>query len=264
MSGATTTSHPSAGTIRRVATTAQVTDFDRRLAFSEGWGNAWSGIALNRSNYTDSTGRQSGGGRLDLTTGPTSNPGWYSEDSIQSIFWNLNQQVGFKPIHDAMTGILFRSGAPVTSIHPFTAAFNATAPGSASALAGLLTGQGISAASNDPYGIQEGNNGGVAAALPMYQTATVGGAVIQACVSNEAGSGNKLGTYAYIRFNAPANRTYQFVVNGPVGQPDFDIYRGGLIARTSNSVSLGAGDYVLAVNDLSNSGAKPCFNVSIQ
>jgi hypothetical protein len=30
---------------------------DRRLAFSEGWGNAWSGIALGRSNYVDSGGR---------------------------------------------------------------------------------------------------------------------------------------------------------------------------------------------------------------
>ena len=29
---------------------------DRRVAFSEGWGNAWSGIALARSNYTDSSG----------------------------------------------------------------------------------------------------------------------------------------------------------------------------------------------------------------
>ena len=35
---------------------------DRRLAFSEGWGNAWSGIALGRSNYTDSVGAGAGAG----------------------------------------------------------------------------------------------------------------------------------------------------------------------------------------------------------
>jgi hypothetical protein len=41
---------------------------DRRLAFSEGWGNAWSGIALGRSNYVDSGGaRQAEGGNLDLS-----------------------------------------------------------------------------------------------------------------------------------------------------------------------------------------------------
>ncbi|REM28242.1 hypothetical protein DSI31_17690, partial [Mycobacterium tuberculosis] len=74
---------------------------DRRLAFSEGWGNGWSGIALGRSNYVDSGGPgQAQGGSLDLTKGPTAtNPGWFSESSIQSIFWNLNQQAGFKPIH---------------------------------------------------------------------------------------------------------------------------------------------------------------------
>jgi len=88
--------------------------------------------------------------------------------------------------------------------------------------------------------------------------------VTQACVSNDAGTGNKLGNFSYVRFAAPANRSYQIVVNGgPSGSnPDFDIFRGGLIARTGNTVSLSAGEYVLAVTDLSSLDA--CFNVSIQ
>jgi hypothetical protein len=242
---------------------------DRRLAFSEGWGNGWSGIALERNNYVDSLGpRQADGNSVNLSVGPTTNPGWYREGSIHSIFWNLNQQVGFKPIHDAMTGILFRSGAPVSSIHPFTAAFNATAPGSASALAGLLGGQNISTAANDPYGDNETNAGGSPTVpnvvQPMYRTAAVGGTT-QACVSNVAGNDNKLGSFAYLRFTAPASRDYQFTVNGPSGaNPDFDIFRGGLIPRASNKVSLGAGDYVVAVNDLNNAGSPTCFNVTIQ
>jgi hypothetical protein len=242
---------------------------DRRLAFSEGWGNGWSGIALGRSNYVDSVGaQQSRGGNVNLAVGPSTNPGWFREASIHSIFWNLNQQVGFKPIHDAMTGIAFRAGAPVTSIHPFTAAFNSATPSSASALAGLLTGQSISAAANDPYGDSETNNGGsppVSGALPMYSARITAPASTQACVSNTAGGGNKLGGYAYVRFTAPASRDYQFAVGAPVGaQADFDIYRGGLITRSSDKVSLGAGDYVLAVSDLNNSGASTCFTVSIQ
>lgn len=244
---------------------------DRRLAFSEGWGNGWSGIALGRNNYVDSVGaQQARGGNVNLAVGPATNPGWYREGSIQSIFWNLNQQVGFKPIHDAMTGILFRSGAPVSSIHPFTAAFNSASPGSASALAGLLSGQNISTAANDPYGDNETNSGGLPAipnvVQPMYRLATVGGAPTQACVSNIEGDDNKLGSFAYLRFNAPANRDYQFTVNGgPAGaNPDFDIFRGGLVSRSSNKVSLGAGEYVLAVSDLNNSGASTCFNVTIQ
>jgi hypothetical protein len=244
---------------------------DRRLAFSEGWGNGWSGIALGRNNYVDSLGpRQARGGNVNLSAGPATNPGWYREGSIQSIFWNLNQQVGFKPINDAMTSILFRGGAPVSSIHPFTAAFNATTPGSASVLANLLSGQNISTTANDPYGDTETNGGGLPAVpnvvQPMYRTATVGGAPTQACVSNLDGDDNKLGSFAYLRFTAPANRDYQFTVNGgPVGtNPDFDIFRGGLVARSSNKVSLGAGDYVLAVSDINNFGSSTCFNVTIQ
>lgn len=242
---------------------------DRRLAFSEGWGNAWSGIALGRRNYVDSVGPQQslwpGGANIDLAAGAATEPGWYREPSIQSIFWNLNQQVGFRPIHDTLTGNQFRSSTAVTSIHPFAAAFNAVAPASAASLAVLLAGQNIHAA-NDPYGSAETNDGGMPITLPMYRSATVGGAPTQACVSNTKGSDNKLGNFSYLRFTAPVSRSYQIVVNGgPAGSsPDFDIFRGGFIARESNAVSLPAGEYVLAVSDLNNSGALTCFNVSIQ
>jgi len=242
---------------------------DRRLAFSEGWGNAWSGIALERRNYVDSGGPQQSTAQfsinIDLGAGAATTPGWYREPSIQSVFWNLNQQVGFKPIHDALTSVQFRGSAAVTSIHPFSAAFNAVAPGSAAALAALLTGQSISAAPNDPFGDAETNNGGIPVTIPMYRNAAVGGGITQACVSDDAGtdSNNKLGNYAYVRFTVPASRSYQILVNGPPGAiPDFDIFRGGPVARTGNTASLPAGEYVLAVTNLGT--GDPCFDVSIQ
>jgi hypothetical protein len=241
---------------------------DRRLAFSEGWGNAWSGIALERRNYVDSGGPQQSAAQfsinIDLGAGAATVPGWFREPSIQSIFWNLNQQVGFKPIHDALTSAQFRGGAAVTSIHPFSAAFNAVAPGNAAALATLLTGQNISSAPSDPFGTAETNNGGIPSTLPMYRSAALGGGVTQACVSDDAGTDNKLGNYSYVRFSIPASGSYQIVVTGPPGSiPDFDIFRGGLVARTGNTVSLSAGEYVLAVTNL-GSAADPCFDVSIQ
>ena len=241
---------------------------DRRVAFSEGWGNAWSGIALARSNYTDSAGpSQAQGANVDLTTGPASNPGWYREASVHSILWNLNSQVGFKPIHDAMTGP-FKSGLPVTSIHPFTAAFNAAAPGSASALAGLLAGQAISTASNDPFGASETSNGGVSLALPMY----VNG-LAPACVTNQAGAGNKLGSYVYLRFSTTAG-SHQISVTGPsspASDPDWVVYSGGQIAASDGlgmsetaTVNLPAGESILVINDFKNSSANTCFTVSVQ
>jgi hypothetical protein len=239
---------------------------DRRVAFSEGWGNAWSGIALGRSNYTDSAGPgQAQGANMDLTVGPASNPGWFREASIQSILWNVNNQVGFKPIHDTMTGP-FKSGLPVTSIHPFAAAFNVAASGSSSALAGLLAGQNISTAPNDPFGISETNNGTVSQALPMY----VNG-LTPACVTNQAGSGNKLGSYVYLRFSVAAAGSHQVSVTGPAGSdPDWVVYNGGQIAASNGlgtseiaTVSLPAGESVLVINDYNNSSANTCFSVTI-
>ncbi|WP_431274394.1 hypothetical protein ACQ858_20585 [Variovorax ureilyticus] len=247
---------------------------DRRVAFSEGWGNAWSGIALGRSNYTDSAGPgQAQGANMNLTVGPGANPGWYREASIHSILWNLNSQVGFKPIHDTLTGS-FKSGLPVTSIHPFTAAFNAAAPGSSSVLAGLLAGQNITV--NDAFGTGEGNFGGIAAlqpiVLPMYRSAAVGGGITQACVSNLAGSDNKLGSYVYLRFSVAAAGSHEISVAGPAGSdPDWVVYSGGQIAASNGlgtsetaTVGLPAGESVLVINDYNNSSANTCFNVTIK
>ena len=43
---------------------------DMRVAFSEGWGNAWSGMALATQFYTDSAGTgQQSGSRVHLVVG---------------------------------------------------------------------------------------------------------------------------------------------------------------------------------------------------
>ena len=248
---------------------------DRRAAFSEGWGNAWSGIALARNNYTDSVGQAQGqGANIDLTASGVVGPGWFREASIHTILWRLNSQVGFKPINDTLTGAAFKNGVAVTSIHPFTAAFGLAAPGSASVLAGLLTGEQISAAANDPFGVNETNDGGLGGAdgvLPMYRPATVGGST-RACVTNAAGADNKLGSYVYLRFSLPGAGTHTITVTGPTNaDPDFVLYAGRQVdqsrefgASETKAVSLPGGDNVLVINDYNNSSANTCFNVSIQ
>lgn len=251
---------------------------DRRLAFSEGWGNAWSGIALGRSNYTDSVGiGQSSGSALDLSAGPAAPQGWYREASIQTVLWNLHQQVGFKPIHDAMVAPAFRKGIAVTSIHPFTAAFKSLASaGAANALTSLLAAQNISSAA-DPFGGAETNDGtdGIApSALPMYRSAGLG-STTNVCVTNRFGADNKHGSYAYLRFAAPASRNYTIKVASPLlglaADPDITVFQGGEIARsealgTSETavVAVQAGDSVIAVNDYNNSSASTCFTVTIE
>ncbi|MGJ7582144.1 hypothetical protein ACSFA3_18320 [Variovorax sp. RHLX14] len=238
---------------------------DRRLAFSEGWGNAWSGIALARSTYTDAVGAgQQIGYSLDLTTGPQSNRGWFRETSIQAIFWNLERIAGFGPIHAAMTGAL-KSGLPMTSIHPFAAAYAVATPSQAGSLASLLQGQSISTSTADPWGDSETNNGGVALALPLYQQTNR-----QACVTSQAGQGNKLGRFAYVRFTLANSGNHRITVTGPASaDPDFEVYQAGRTAGsyggaagTENSLlALPAGESVLVIYDANATAS--CFTVSI-
>lgn len=246
---------------------------DARLAFSEGWGNAWSGIALARSNYVDSYGLAQGEGfEMDLSTGLSSNPGWFRELSIQSVLWNLHKQVGFLPIHAAMTGAL-RTGPALTTIYSFFSSLDAVSTAGSAALSTLLTDQNIHATPADPFGASETNSGGlpvVPTALPLYVDAVVG-TPVSACVSNVAGEWNKLGNHSYVKFNAPTAGSYAISVNGTAGtDPDFDLYESGLLATratdgTTESLTktLAAGVHVLSIVDYTNSGANTCFNVTI-
>jgi hypothetical protein len=248
---------------------------DRRLAFSEGWGNAWSGIALSRSNYTDSSGPGQGSSfAMNLSVGPASAKGWFNEASIQYVLWTLNQNIGFGPIHAVMTGPL-KGSIAVTSIHPFNDALKATSATAAAAFAPLLQSQMIDPMS-DAWGSTETNSGGSAVALPMYRSLTLGVALPGVCVSNNFGAqvgDNKLGNYAYLRLSVPLDKSYRISVVGVGGatDPDFRVYNAsGIVAKAGSSVTdseaadvpLHPGDYVLAVTDYENKGSSTCFTVS--
>lgn len=245
---------------------------DQRLAFSEGWGNAWSGIVLNRQNYTDSTGSgQAAGVNMDLSVNSETPKGWYGEAAVQTILWNLNNRDGFAGIYQAMTGGLGRTPA-VTSIHSFAAAYGAAAPYGQGDLALLLAAQSVSTSTNDPWATGETNDGGVPIVIPIYRPATAGaGGAFNACVTNQNGADNKLGSFAYLRVAVPSARVYQISVTGPTNaDPDFYVYAGSRLAASESpgdsemaSVSLPAGDVVIAVDDAKNSSSNTCFTIRI-
>lgn len=248
---------------------------DMRVAFSEGWGNGWSGIALGRNTYSDSSEAAQGRGFvLALDAGAPANPGWYSEFSIQYLFWRLNAQTGFGPIHDALASPAFKSGVPVTSIHAFAKVLRDRSPAAGGQLDPLLTSQSIRAGT-DGFGTDETNNAGDPQVLPIYAAALVGGTANTACVSNgfdPDGEGNKLRSYAYLRFPIQSAGSYTIRVdNGGAGSlPGFTVFRGGVVASAGNggsalavsTVNLNAGEHVLAVQNFQNASA--CFRVTIQ
>ena len=246
---------------------------DQRLAFSEGWGNAWSGIALNRQNYTDSMdSAQSTGLNMDLIGNPGGSSGWYREASIQAVLWQLNSRWGFAGIHQAMAGGL-RTTRTVTTIHAFAAAYAAVAPAAVSDLSTLLVAQSISGNTNDPWAVSETNRTGLPSGQPLYvPLAAASGSTATACVTNQNGVDNKVGNFAYVRVTVPVARSYQITVDGPGGSdPDFDVFAGARLASSLGlgtsevaTVGLPAGDVVLAVNDANHQASNTCFNIRVQ
>jgi hypothetical protein len=244
------------------------TDFlDIRVAFSEGWGNAWSGMALNQSFYADSNNtRQQSGFRLDLSQPVSDNPGWFKESSVQYMLYSLHSSAGFTPIFNAMTGAL-RTGTAVTTIHSFAAAVNDT--GAKSTLNSLLGQQSIGQ-NLDAYGAGETNNAGNAANLPIYRALTVGQPLANQCLSIARGLPNKLGNSLFYKFNVPAAREYIFRVTGGT-DPDFVVYQNGprgaglseVVGSEAARGTLQAGDGVIIISD-AQLQADTCYTVSIE
>jgi hypothetical protein len=267
---------------------------DMRVAFSEGWGNAWSGMALGTQFYTDSSGAgQASGFRINLAASPSSNRGWFNESSVQYLMyqWHANGGIGFTPIFNVLSA--FPSSLPaagaLSSIHAFAYQLKLAVPAQASAIDALLTGQSITMTS--PLGIGEANAGGITEVtlLPIYKEHTaVLGAAQQYCVTDEAGrggyEGNKLGAQVYVRIplSAAAQRiiTVQavtadsnpdFVHISPAGvKTNFDAAATTTETGTLNNVAAGTHlvvlyDYELVFGASAGTlnGAR-CFNLTVQ
>jgi hypothetical protein len=248
------------------------TDFlDIRVAFSEGWGNAWSGMVLNQNYYADSNDtRQQGGFSVDLSQ-PVANaslPGWYKESSVQYILYTLHQNssVGFTPIFNAMTGTL-RTGTAVTTIHSFAASL--TDPTAKSALNTLLGAQNIGQ-NLDQYGTNETNDSGNAANLPVYKALTINQTLSNQCLRTDRGTPNKLGNDLFYKFSVPTTREYTIRLNGGT-DPDFIVYQNGLLGGGFSEAAgieearapLEAGEAVLIINDAQLAG-NTCYTLSVQ
>lgn len=248
---------------------------DMRVAFSEGWGNAWSGMALGSPIYADSgQAGQAGGFTINVAQSPAANDqGWFSEDSVQFLMFSFHEAstVGFGPIFRVMTGPM-KSSAPFTAIHNFATLLKAEAPGGVAAINTLLQGQQISQ-QNDRFGAAETNNGGVAVALPIY-----GAVAGQHCVSAaEDRQDNKLGNFSFIKFDTPAGSRTLTVssVNGQTGSdPDFQVLAAdGTQAffdspdpdKETATLVLPAGTHVLALQDFELTvNSTRCFNFTVQ
>jgi hypothetical protein len=229
---------------------------DLRVAFGEGWGNAFSAMVTGQSVYRDASGpQQSKGASFDIEgasflSGPNPNPGWYSEWSVHELIFDLYDgdqdtlqdglELGFAPIYSVLTGRQ-RSAAPLTSIFTFIAALKEEQVADAPVIDSLVEAQQIAAVA-DGYGSGETNAGRPDSddVLPIYADLVINGGPVVVCSTDEftsdiTGSINKLGSRAYLRFSAVAAAatitvTATVVPPGEAGDPDFVLHQRGSIA----------------------------------
>jgi len=252
---------------------------DLRVAFSEGWGNAWSGMALGSPIYTDSGGSaQSGGFALDVSTPATgADRGAYSETSGQYLLWTAHQDaaIGFAPIYNALRALA--TSPTFTTLYSFAVQLKAAVPAAAATVTSTFAAQQI--ATQDALGTGETNNGGNAANLPVYKPYTVG-ATQNFCVRTDADSaddGNKLGRYVYIAFTASGSRTITATRNGGTfgspSDPDLLLVKADGSKVVANlettptqalTTTLPAGTHVLALEDYNlTSPSTSCFDLTV-
>jgi hypothetical protein len=186
---------------------------DMRVAFSEGWGYGWAGIALDNPILHDSFGpTQSQGGRDDLRVAPTgATVGWFQEATVQHLFWKYyqNPDIGFAGIYTVMTQL--RTSPAFTSIHNFNALLKQARPAAAPFITSSSAALNVNG--TDIYGSGETVTGGLATALPIYKSYGALGSTTQICLASQratgtaADRGNRLGDYGYLRFTLSGART---------------------------------------------------------
>ena len=263
---------------------------DFRVAFGEGWGNALSGMITDDTFYRDSSGQQQANGwYADVNNNDAVKAGWFNEDSVQSILYDIydndsepqdNIALGLGPIYSVLSDTNYRNQPYFTTIYTFIERLKNQQPLVSNAIDTLLSNQQIFGSADN--GLNETNDGGIASVLPVYKTANIGGASIQVCSVNDAGTYNKLGNTAFITFQVTSTGPHTFTVTesggATVSDPDMRLFKDGNYVTGSESETVGeeilttnltsTGTYQLEIYDWNNyddteNAGSYCFDLQI-
>jgi hypothetical protein len=271
---------------------------DMRVAFSEGLGNVVSAIVKADTRYHDAVGPgQANGFSFDVEENFGPNPGWYSEESVQEILYDLfdgdadgtdNIALGFSPLYAVLINQQ-RDTTAVTSIFSFISGLKADRPADAANIDVLLSGQEIAAVA-DKFGTGEANSGTPASpdVLPVYHNIAVDGPAVNVCsiddfqsVQGGMGAFNNLGAREFLPFTITSPGIYGFTVAAttmPLGtdsDPEIVLHQRGEIFRSESDDPnletfdrvMTPGEYVLEVYEFGNVDlgtlGRTCFDVEI-
>lgn len=261
---------------------------DLRVAFGEGWGNAFGAMVLNDPQYRDSFSGSSGDSGFNIESAVVSNPGWFSEFSIHKLLWDWfdpanepadSVSLGFTPIYNVMTASQPFTDA-LTSIFPFTRVLKANNPAAGSGINALLAEHGINPITDD-YGATETVFALNPNVVPIY-TDVFPNTPVALCGINAYGEYNKLSNRRFLRFQSATSRSVSITVTATSGgasaDPDIIVWRRGSIVALGEvtgvteilQVPVQAGTYVIEIYDYNHidqdtgtGGASTCMNVSI-
>jgi hypothetical protein len=236
---------------------------DMRLAFGEAWGTAFAAMATGDAVYKDTFGagqRQSFSVDVEQRPSRTNpNPGWFNEESLQSLIFDLYDNgrdvppgslvvddlaLGFGPIWRAFT-TEHRTTRALTSVFPFVDALKVARPADESLIDNLTRSQRI-ADVHDAYGTGQTNFG-----LPtkrtlaevsldfnaVYSNVAVGATLQNVCSLDDytsplTGAENKLASRRFVRFTVtnPGPHTITVRARAPLNaaaDPDLVLHLGG-------------------------------------
>ena len=256
---------------------------DIRVAFGEGFANAMSAIATDNPVYFDTSGpNQSTGWFMNIENETPENPGWFSEASIQRIFYDLydshndgsdNLSLGFKPLFKAMV-TKERNTKAFTSLFTFITALKSENPLEKNAIDNIVASENISPI-RDIYGDYRTNSVQGMYTKPVYRNLKTGKWVNQ-CNQNNFGVYNKLGNRTYMKIKINASDIYTISAKpygGDYGDPDIVLYKAEYPFKSMGmsplegassdelTVNLTPGDYIAEVYDASFNNS--CFVVSL-
>lgn len=273
---------------------------DMRVAFSEGFANAFAAMVLDDPVYRDAFGQgQAEVYRFNMESGVALNPGWYSEMSLHLIVWDLfdaanddGVSIGFGPMYQVLRSEL-RTGVPLTSVFPFITGLKQRSGVPVAAVDARVQAENIVAATMDAYATTETNSGvGVGnrdLVLPIYSDLELNGPEVRVCGDTLVGTYNKIGNRRFLRFSVPGARSIDIQVTcaptdptcdgSPQPDPDFALYHGRSVEFAESATpfterlqkTVEAGEYVLETYEYSHvdlDDANPrrprtCLNVRI-
>ena len=222
---------------------------DMRVAFSEGFATALSGMVLGSPVYCDTT--LSSGFDINIEGEGATNPGWFNEVSVMKFVYDLwdtvidgadTGSIGFAPIYRVMSGAQAASPA-FTSLFSFAAALKSENPLDDAFINDLLEENGVNSDGLTAFGNGETNDASGSTldplgspdpdVLPVYRTIVPDGSITNVCsnsqydrdgADNLLATGNKLSEHRFLRMtiDSPARYTVDIRMSNTEDLPQDD------------------------------------------